>query len=232
MSGTEEDMPAMNGPAAPFTVERKPGWKSPRFFIFAALATAIFIYDSILYDKIHSPPAPIVFRNMSSGYVHASSGFTNLISTVCWIAGFCILVSGCRKIYGVWRRKKDDPAFAPHSEMVLLFFLIGIGLMAYPLVHQIVQPSYSYYDAYYQSYYSSTQQEPDHSNLKTFSVYSWYFGVIAFFLSSFALKEAQRQKGSPESAAVKDKAAFRFMAGFIMTALPFACTSFVGVELW
>ena len=235
-------MPAVNGPAAPFTVERKSGWKSPRFLVFAALAAAIFIFDAYLYNQIHSPPSPpppVTFRNMHHSVIHASSGFQNLISTVFWISGLCVLFCGCRMIYGVWRRTKDNPAFAPHSERILLFFLFGIGLMAYPFVNAMFGHSYGdyygnhYSDPYYRSYYGETRAETAaRATLKSFALCSWYSAAIAFFFGSFALKRAQRLKDAPDAQGMKDKAAFRFLAGFTLTALPIACASLIGVELW
>lgn len=230
-------MPAMNGPAAPFTLKRNPGWKSPRFLVFAALAAAIFVYDAGLYDKINSPPVPQppppVFRNMSSGVIQASSCFTSLISTICWILGAGLLLSGCIKVFGALRHRMKGPAPVPRGEKALLYLLLGVGLMAYPFVNENALQSHSYYDAHDQSYYGYTQDAPDSvAHVGTFAFYSLYFGAIAFLFGSFALKKAQRLKDDPAAPALKDKAAFRFMAGFIMTALPFACASFMGVALW
>ncbi|TAL39522.1 MAG: hypothetical protein EPN97_02355 [Alphaproteobacteria bacterium] len=235
MSGTEENMPAMDGPAAPFSAERKPGWKSPWFFIFAAAAAAIFIYDAALYDKIHSPPPPpqpVVFSSMRHSVIQASSGFQALVATVCWILGAGILLSGSFKVFGAWRRRKRDPAPVPRGEKALLYLLLGVGLMAYPFVYENFRQSYGYYEAYYHPYYGYTQEKPNTANFRTFAFYSLYFGTIAFLFGSFALKKAQRLKDDPAAPALKDKAAFRFTAGFIMTALPFACASFMGVDLW
>jgi hypothetical protein len=233
LSGTEENTPATDGPAAPHTLKRKPGWKSPWFYIFAASAAAIFIYDVSLYDRLNSPPPPPpVFRHMSNSVIHSSSGFQSLISTLCWLAGLGFTISGCRKLYQMFKCGRDDPSFRKLKEKAIFRLFVGFGFFAFPFVQAaLYRPTYygGYYGGRHFTEYSTVGPQ---GFLQLLAVACWYFGLMAFFFGNLALGRAMRHKDDPFSAVLKERAAACLFFGFLITAVPFACASFLGVALW
>lgn len=178
------------------------------------------------------------FRHMSNNIIVASSGFQSLISTLCWLLGIGFAISGCVKLYKAWRRGSDAPNFRTLKERAMFRLLLGFGFIAYPFVQQAYSPSYNYGGYYGNRYYGSpyygyvyTPAGPE-EYMKLLAAVCWYFAVMAFLFSNLALAKAQQLKDDPAALALKDKAAICLLAGFTMTAIPFACASFLGVWVW
>ncbi|TAL39524.1 MAG: hypothetical protein EPN97_02365 [Alphaproteobacteria bacterium] len=178
------------------------------------------------------------FRRMSENVIVASSGFSNLISTLCWLIGIGFAISGCVRLYKAWRRGRDAPDFRRLKEKAMFRLFVGLGFFAYPFVQQAYTPSYTYGGYYGNRYYGSpsygyvyTPPGPE-DHMRLLAAVCWYFAMMAFLFSNLALAKAQQLKDDPAAAALKDKAAFCLLTGFTLTVLPFACASFLGVELW
>jgi hypothetical protein len=82
--------------------------------------------------------AATTFKNMSQNIITASSGFNNLISTVCWIGGAGLGVAGIFKL----KAHVDNPAQAAMKDG-LIRIAAGGGLLAFPFMQQAMQGSIS-----------------------------------------------------------------------------------------
>lgn len=82
--------------------------------------------------------AALTFKNMSQNIITASSGFNNLISTVCWIGGAGLGVAGIFKL----KAHVDNPAQAAMKDG-LIRIAAGGGLLAFPFIQQAMQGSIS-----------------------------------------------------------------------------------------
>lgn len=196
-------MPAQ-GPAAPADVARKSCrmyfW--PLFLVLAAVA-AIFIYD--LYWNNPADPQRAAFRNMHSSSIMASSGFENLISTLCWLFGLGFLVNGGMKLFRSWRCQRKDPAFAPKNTMALVYIFIGICLFGFPFLRQALfcPYHYNYNHVYYlggqhhlSRYVGVCQREMD-TVLGIFVAVTLLFGALVYFFGDGASRRARRPGGEP-----------------------------------
>lgn len=76
------------------------------------------------------------FKTMSDNMVIASSGFQNLISTVCWLGGAGLGVAGIFKL----KQHVDNPAQAPMKD-ALIRIAAGGGLLAFPFIQSAMQGS-------------------------------------------------------------------------------------------
>ncbi|MEZ0226453.1 MAG: hypothetical protein ACAH83_17995 [Alphaproteobacteria bacterium] len=171
-------------------------------------------------------------RMMSQNVIQASSGFQSLISTLCWLVGFGFTISGCFKFFQMFRRGGGDPTFHRLKEKALFRLFVGFGFLAFPFI----QSAY-YVPTYYGGYYGGRQftenaETSAQQFLQLFAVACWYFGIMSFFFGNLALGRALKNKDDPASAALKEQAAVCLLFGFLITAIPFACASFMGVELW
>lgn len=172
------------------------------------------------------------FRHMSENIIVASSGFSNLISTLCWLIGFGLTVGGCIRLYKAWRHGRDAPDFRELKEKGMFRLLVGLGFFAYPFVQQAYSPFYNY-DYYGNRYYGYIYTPPaPEDHMKLLAAVCWYFAAMAFLFSNLALAKAQQLKDEPTAVVMKDKAAVGLLTGFTLTALPFACASFLEVALW
>jgi hypothetical protein len=100
----------------------------------AAIATVGMIAGSAT-DALASATT---FKTMSQNIVTASSGFNNMISTVCWIGGAGLGVAGIFKL----KNHVDNPAQAPMKDG-LVRVGAGGGLLAFPFIQQAMQGSIS-----------------------------------------------------------------------------------------
>jgi hypothetical protein len=82
--------------------------------------------------------AAINFKDMSSNIAVASSGFNNLISIVCWVAGAGLGVAGIFKL----KQHVDNPGQTPMKDG-LIRIACGGGLLAFPFIQQAMQGSIS-----------------------------------------------------------------------------------------
>jgi len=78
------------------------------------------------------------FKNMSDNIVTASSGFQNMISTVCWLGGAGLGVAGIFKL----KQHVDNPGQTPMKDG-LVRLGAGGGLLAFPFIQQAMQGSIS-----------------------------------------------------------------------------------------
>ncbi|MEZ0226454.1 MAG: hypothetical protein ACAH83_18000 [Alphaproteobacteria bacterium] len=77
---------------------------------------------------------PAEAMHMSQHSSRSSAGFQSLISTLCWFAGFGFTISGCFKLFQMFLREKEDPAFNVLKSKALFRLLTGFGLLALPFV--------------------------------------------------------------------------------------------------
>ena len=82
--------------------------------------------------------AATTFKTMSQNLVTSSSGFNNLISTVCWVGGAGLGVAGIFKL----KQHVDNPAQAPMKDG-LIRVGAGGGLLAFPFIQTAMQGSIS-----------------------------------------------------------------------------------------
>jgi hypothetical protein len=82
--------------------------------------------------------AAITLKDMSSNIAVASSGFNNLISIVCWVAGAGLGVAGIFKL----KQHVDNPGQTPMKDG-LIRIACGGGLLAFPFIQQAMQGSIS-----------------------------------------------------------------------------------------
>jgi hypothetical protein len=82
--------------------------------------------------------AAITFRDMVSNMAIATSGFNNLISIVCWVAGAGLGVAGIFKL----KQHVDNPGQTPMKDG-LIRIACGGGLLAFPFIQQAMQGSIS-----------------------------------------------------------------------------------------
>jgi hypothetical protein len=80
----------------------------------------------------------ITFKTMSQNISNASSGFNNLISTVCWIGGAGLGVAGIFKL----KNHVDNPGQTAMKDG-LIRIGAGGGLLAFPFIQQAMQGSIS-----------------------------------------------------------------------------------------
>jgi hypothetical protein len=85
-----------------------------------------------------SAEAAKTFKNMSDNIVTASSGFQNMISTVCWLGGAGLGVAGIFKL----KQHVDNPGQTPMKDG-LVRLGAGGGLLAFPFIQQAMQGSIS-----------------------------------------------------------------------------------------
>ena len=78
------------------------------------------------------------FKTMSQNMVVASSGFNNLISTVCWIGGAGLGVAGIFKL----KQHVDNPGQTPMKDG-LIRIACGGGLLSFPFIEAAMQGSIS-----------------------------------------------------------------------------------------
>ncbi|MDE1151376.1 MAG: hypothetical protein PW788_02470 [Micavibrio sp.] len=78
------------------------------------------------------------FKDMSQNIVTASSGFNNLISTVCWIGGAGLGVAGIFKL----KQHVDNPGQTPMKDG-LIRIACGGGLLGFPFIQAAMQGSIS-----------------------------------------------------------------------------------------
>jgi hypothetical protein len=78
------------------------------------------------------------FKDMSSNIAVASSGFNNLISIICWVAGAGLGVAGIFKL----KQHVDNPGQTPMKDG-LIRIACGGGLLAFPFIQQAMQGSIS-----------------------------------------------------------------------------------------
>jgi hypothetical protein len=83
-----------------------------------------------------SAKAATTFATMSNNIVTASSGFNNLISTVCWLGGAGLGVAGIFKL----KQHVDNPGQTPMKDG-LVRLGAGGGLLAFPFIQQAMQGS-------------------------------------------------------------------------------------------
>ena len=77
-------------------------------------------------------------RDMTNNMVSASSGFQNLISTVCWIGGSGLGVAGIFKL----KNHVDNPGQTPMKDG-LIRIACGGGLLSFPFIQTAMQGSIS-----------------------------------------------------------------------------------------
>lgn len=82
--------------------------------------------------------AATTFKTMSNNIVTASSGFQNLISTVCWLGGAGLGVAGIFKL----KQHVDNPGQTPMKDG-LVRLGAGGGLLAFPFIQTAMQGSIS-----------------------------------------------------------------------------------------
>ncbi len=80
--------------------------------------------------------AATTFQNMSTNIVTASSGFQNLISTVCWLGGAGLGVAGIFKL----KQHVDNPGQTPMKDG-LIRIGAGGGLLSFPFIMAAMQGS-------------------------------------------------------------------------------------------
>ena len=80
----------------------------------------------------------INFKTMSQNITVASSGFNNLISTVCWIGGAGLGVAGIFKL----KQHVDNPGQTPMKDG-LIRIACGGGLLSFPFIEAAMQGSIS-----------------------------------------------------------------------------------------
>ena len=80
--------------------------------------------------------AATTFKTMSNNIVTASSGFQNLISTVCWLGGAGLGVAGIFKL----KQHVDNPGQTPMKDG-LVRLGAGGGLLAFPFIQTAMQGS-------------------------------------------------------------------------------------------
>lgn len=78
------------------------------------------------------------FADMSNNIVTASSGFQNMISTVCWLGGAGLGVAGIFKL----KQHVDNPGQTPMKDG-LVRIGAGGGLLAFPFIQNAMQGSIS-----------------------------------------------------------------------------------------
>lgn len=76
------------------------------------------------------------WRTMTNNIVTASSGFNNLISTVCWIGGAGLGVAGIFKL----KQHVDNPGQTPMKDG-LVRLGCGGGLLAFPFIESAMSGS-------------------------------------------------------------------------------------------
>lgn len=82
--------------------------------------------------------AATTFKDMSKNIVTATSGFQNLISTVCFLGGSGLGVAGIYKL----KQHVDNPGNTPMKDG-LVRLGAGGGLLAFPFIQQAMQGSIS-----------------------------------------------------------------------------------------
>lgn len=82
------------------------------------------------------------FRTITNNIVAASSGFNNLISTVCWIGGAGLGVAGIFKL----KQHVDNPGQTPMKDG-LVRLGCGGGLLCFPFIESSMQGSISNADS-------------------------------------------------------------------------------------
>jgi len=97
----------------------------------AAVATM-----GIIASSSTSADAALTFSDMSKNIVTASSGFNNLISTVCWLGGAGLGVAGIFKL----KQHVDNPGQTPMKDG-LVRIGAGGGLLAFPFIQNAMQGS-------------------------------------------------------------------------------------------
>ena len=102
----------------------------------AAIATVGMMAGSA--SDAHAAGAAITFKDMSSNIAVASSGFNNLISIVCWVAGAGLGVAGIFKL----KQHVDNPGQTPMKDG-LIRIACGGGLLAFPFIQTAMQGSIS-----------------------------------------------------------------------------------------
>lgn len=209
-------------------VAHKPGLISVRsvVFVIAATTAALFILDS--YFSEPAPPQKITFRTMSTGDIHASSGFQNLIATVCWLIGIGFTIRGCVRLRQAMKFSYGTPEFDRLCKRAGIYIFLGFCCMTFPFLQQAMQP----HGLYRYGYPVEPTTAEVRDNLMLLVAVCWYIGGLAFYFGSLALTKAQQLKNDPAGAALKDKAAACLLIGFLLTAAPLAYAGFREVDLW
>lgn len=82
--------------------------------------------------------AQATFTTMSKNIINATSGFTNLISTLCWVGGAGLGVAGIFKL----KNHVDNPGQIPMKDG-LVRLGAGGGLLGFPFIQSAMQGSIS-----------------------------------------------------------------------------------------
>lgn len=158
--------------------------------------------------------------------------YLRVIIILCWIAGFWLTLGGGVRLHKAFRCAHGEPEFAGMKNKALRRLCIGFGFLAFPFIlWPCMVPSYSdgYFGGRHFSAYPTLSPE---EFLQQFAAFCWYFGGVALFFGNLALSRALRNKDDPASVSLKEQAAVCMLSGLLITAVPFACASFLGVTLW
>lgn len=211
----------------PADVAHKSTRVSLRSMVFVAAATtaALFILDSYWSEPL--PPQPITFRSMRTGEIHASSGFGNLIATVCWLFAIGFTIRGCARLRKAMKYHYGTPEFARLWKRTRIYFILGIICLTFPFLQDAMQGH-----VLCRIDLPCVDIEHQQDNLQLLAVAFWYIDGLGFYFGSLALAKAQQLKDDPSAAALRDEAAACLLIGFMIPAAPLAWAGFLGVDLW
>ena len=157
--------------------------------------------------------------------------YLRVIIILCWMTGLWLTMGGGVRLYKTFRAQ-SQPDFTRMKRAGLFRLLAGFGFLAFPFIlWPCMMPSY--YDGYFGGrHFSAYPVLSPEEFLQQFAAFCWYFGGMALFFGNLALSRALRNKDDPASVSLKEQAAVCMLSGFLITSVPFACSSFLGVALW
>jgi hypothetical protein len=162
----------------------------------------------------------IVYCGRSANVIQASGSFQSLISTVCWLVGFCFFVNGAIKVFRACRIPVDDPRHSPLWRRGILYLFLGMGSFSFPFIQSAMQGSISIAPYYGSGYVSPRIIQAHDDTQKIVSILCWFFCLALFLNADLALREALRLKGDPAAENFKRKAALSFVLAFALLAAP------------
>lgn len=173
------------------------------------------------------------FRRVCENIVLCSSGFGNLINTACWLFGIGFTISGCVKLYKVFKYCQDEPDFVLLRRRALRKIFLGFACLVFPFLQQAMR-GHPYYNVSClgRRYITSPDITQVEDNLKLLVIICWFLGALGFFSGSLALARSHKVKDGAANARLKDQAAIGLLSGFFLTPLPLACALLMGVQLW
>ena len=125
MTGKDEELAAF-GHSAQCIFARQFSRFPRRILVLAAVAAAIFIFDVCLMRR--EPE----YRVSSPDVVSASGCFQSLISTLLWLIGFCLVVSGGFRYFRASKIPRNDISYDRMESSAQRRLLAGTLMITFP----------------------------------------------------------------------------------------------------